>query len=175
MRARKFIFGLLAGVIFIGCSEETTQTKVENNNENDVQDQPHSFVIEEVSWMIGNWVDTLTYIKQNGHYVEEWEMNKDSLFSVCKAIQNGDTSIVAYRSIQIIDSLPVFIEHIPNRPLVSYRLDTQFDSGIRFVNKAQSFPMEITYQRLTDDSLRVTLYGIAGQFERQGTLDFLRF
>lgn len=167
-----FIFSL----IFLSCSEnDSTATEEENKKEQDQTAQTGNSItvgLSTLEWLAGNWLDTTTYEQQKAHYIEKWKSSPDSIYAICSAIKNGDTNIVAYRAILMVDEKPVLIEHIPDQPLISYRFDTIFENGIRFENKAQNFPMEITYNRISNDSLVITLYGIAGQFVRQGNLNF---
>lgn len=161
--------------VFQSCTEASTDPEEGNKENHDLitkTDNKISPNLSSLKWMTGNWLDTSTYEKQNAHYIENWKSSPDSIYATCSAIQNGDTNTVAYRAILMVDEHPVLIEHIPNQPLISYRFDTIFENGIRFENKAQNFPMQITYNRTNKDSLVITLYGIAGQFERQGNLNF---
>lgn len=173
----RFILPFFLSFILLGCSEENEQQTIANEDQKNQSSESNSIAptLENLNWMVGNWIDTSTYSKQNGHYIEVWKQSEDSLYSNCKAIKGNDTTLVAYRSIQMVEDKPVFIENIPNRPMVSYRFDSIFKNGIRFENKAQNFPIQITYNRNSNDSLTILLYGITGQFERTGSLLFKKF
>lgn len=171
----KFVKIFIFSLISLSCRDNEPNAFKEEKDGHDQSTKTENSILTDLSsleWLKGNWLDTTTYEKQKAHYIEKWKSTPDSIYATCSAIQNGDTNTVAYRAILMVDEKPVLIEHIPDQPLISYRFDTIFENGIRFENKAQNFPMQITYNRISNDSLVITLYGIAGQFERQGNLNF---
>ncbi len=126
------------------------------------------------SWIEGTWLDTNTFRNYNppGHYIEEWSISNDSIHGVGLKVVGSDTSITRYMSIRKLNNEPVFIERELGQAMISYSYSKLDSSSFAFINKAQSFPREIIYQKNNEDSMSISLKGIVEEFDREIKMRF---
>ena len=153
-----YIIILSLFIFSCGIKEENIKDK-KTNKEVDLIDQFH--------WLVGIWVDTNTFRNKypSGHYIEKWSMNKDSVFGVGLKVIGNDTSITRYMSIRELNDTPVFIERELDHAMISYYFTKSDSSSFAFTNKAQIFPRDILYNKRSNDSLIITLKGVADERE----------
>ena len=134
-----------------------------NSVEADTIDKPSSIMeLNDFLWVLGEWNDSITFSFQNKQIIELWELKGDSLIgegwnkrdSVSKHIE--DLSLVKK------DSLFVYHVHVlSSNKHLDFVSDSLGEGYIKFSNFLNDFPQEIEYQKITSDSLTITLYGLA--------------
>ena len=145
-------------------SEETKESAAEANDAS----------IESVRYLVGTWADRNTFgFKQPPqHVVEKWKSYPDSISGVGYFVTGTDSSLTENISIQIVNDKLTYIARPEGQAMVSFTLIEQKDGAITFENKANEYPQRITYHKRPNDSLHITLDGVANGIERRITFKY---
>jgi len=145
-------------------------------SENDATDATENEVanIESVRFLEGTWVDRKTFgFKQPPNYiVEKWNSYPDSLSGAGYSVTGTDTVLMEYISIQMINDKLTYIARPKGQSMVSFTLIENGNGKFVFENKANDYPQKLTYQKMQNDSLSITLDGVANGIERSITFKY---
>lgn len=162
----KAIGVLLVGLLMLGsCSSEP---------ENDSSEESKVANVESVRFLEGTWVDRKTFgFKQPPQYVlEKWTSYPDSLSGAGYSVTGTDTVLMEYVSIQMINDKLTYIARPKGQSMVSFTLIESGNGKFIFENKANDYPQKLTYQKQENDSLSITLDGVANGIDRSITFKY---
>ncbi len=144
------------------------KVKVSENNQTEKKDN-----FKQYQWIVGTWVDTNTFRNMiSKHFIEKWSMHTDSVSGLGIKVVNGDTTINEYMSIRLINGKLKYVAKPIGQPMIPYNYDTSTSEKFQFINRLHDFPQIITYEKISKDSMTITLKGVSGEFERGTRLHF---
>ncbi len=183
MKTTNIILLSLLFATLISCGEEKEQNYVieENSSSEEHSEEPENHELSPISlndlqWMEGDWTDNqlFAFRKPPVAFREVWTYYPDSLSGRGYSIKEGDTTLTEMLSIRIVNDKLVYIANPVGQSLVSFPLDSIGDKYISFSNKAHDSPRDISYQFLTNDSLKVAVTSISPQGDRVVTFKMKR-
>lgn len=157
---------LLVGLLAFGsCSSESEEKGTEESK---------VVTIESVRFLEGTWVDRKTFgFKQPPQYVvEKWKSYPDSLSGAGYSVTGTDTVLMEYISIQMINDKMTYVARPKGQAMVSFTMISGSDGKFVFENKANDYPQKLTYQKRPNDSLSITLDGVANGIDRSITFKY---
>ena len=162
-----FIILSLALLALGSCNSEETK---------DTPDKVVSADMESVKYLAGTWVDRKSFgFKQPPqHVMETWHSYPDSISGMGYFVTGTDSSLTEYISIQMVNNKLTYIARPEGQAMVSFTLIENKDGAITFENKANEYPQRITYQKRPNDSLYITLDGVANGIERRITFKYAK-
>ncbi len=167
IKMKFFPFILLSALILSSCVEEekTTESTVEQKVN-----------LESVRFLEGTWVDRKTFgFRQPPKYIEEkWSSYPDSLSGIGYSVTGNDTVLMEYVSIQMINDKLTYVARPKGQAMVSFTLIKSGEGKFVFENKANDYPQRLTYQKMNNDSLAITLDGVANGIERSLTFKYAK-
>jgi hypothetical protein len=161
-------FSLFLFIGFLIC------TSCDQNQEVEANSAEQSANLESVRFLEGTWVDRKTFgFKQPPNYiVEKWQSYPDSLSGAGYSVTGADTILMEYISIQMINDKLTYIARPKGQSMVSFTITESGNGKFVFENKANDYPQKLTYQKMPNDSLSITLDGVANGIDRSITFKY---
>jgi len=138
----KYFLGLLSIAIFVGCSA------------------PHGSDLKKAEWMLGTWENRT----DRGSVYEHWEeKNPHEFAGKSYMLRDGDT--VVFETIRLVEEdgglvyIPMVGDQNEGLP-VRFGSKLITDQKMVFENKEHDFPQEISYHRVSGDSLVAQIRGL---------------
>ena len=126
---------------------------------------PPDSELHKAEWLLGTWENKTS----RGSIYERWTRKSDLEFAGLSYRMN-QTDTVILETIRLVENADgmFYIPTVPNQNQgkpVTFSLKSITSSGMEFSNPAHDFPQEISYTRITPDSLVAEISGM-----RNGTL-----
>jgi hypothetical protein len=160
-----FLLTILATLVFSSCGNDSQASE---NSSTDVIN------VESVGFLEGVWIDRKTFgFKEPPTYImEKWTSYPDSLSGAGYSLNGSDTVLTEYISIQMVNDKLTYIARPKGQAMVSFSLIESGNGKFVFENKANDFPQKLSYQKLPNDSLSITLDGVANGIDRSMTFKY---
>ena len=131
--------------------------------------------IDDVQWLAGKWRGN---DRDRVTWVETWNNSTNKSLSgyILALTEDGDTVLHENPKIDLVDGVPYFITTVPKNPspVLFKMLGSSDASNAIFENREQDFPQRITYSKISDAAMQVTLEGTAKGVPKTETLKFER-
>jgi hypothetical protein len=165
-------FSFIVLILLFACNNNAN-TEVNDEDASDTTKQEAYISSNELiakQWLVGAWKDMSNNPKGQSH--EIWHIDNEGLLQGKEFFvkPNLDTSKIAYNRIEPYLGGFQFLNITKETKQTSFRLKTQTENSMHFENPSHSWPQSITYNKITSDSLTITLDGYV--FESQRTLVF---
>ena len=145
-----FIVIILLSIILVSCQ------KKENSKTDEEKTYP---LIKKASWIIGTWGN----ISKEGVLTETWIQLNDSVLKGTSFVQEGkDTLFTEHIEIVQKGSELFYNPRISNQnqgEMVSFKLTSSTDKQLIFENPTHDFPQKISYNSISNDSLKAEISG----------------
>jgi hypothetical protein len=166
----KFLSLAFIGVLLI------TSCESEENSSGESDTTIQTVNLESVRFLEGVWVDRKTFGFKNppNYIMEKWTSYPDSLSGAGYTLKGTDTVLMEYISIQMINNKLTYIARPNGQAMVSFTIKESGNGKFVFENKANDYPQKLTYQKMPNDSLSITLDGVANGIERSITFRYAK-
>ena len=168
---------IVISVVFFRCDNESpkhfTTEKIEPV-EMKTEDKPNlEFNFNDYTWLDGKFRDTSYSTREQTH--EIWHWHEDSIVMNGFFVkENNDTSTLDRNVIKYDKGYYKFINTVKGKS-VEFRLQAHGQDSLYFSNPAHKYPQKITYKRIANDSIHLTLDGFVFQQRRKLDFKFKRY
>lgn len=169
---------LLYVILVSSCVEQSPEKSKEPMN----QSVPVQLDVSglDLSWITGNWRDSVTWAHGNTQILESWYLDGNTLHGTGKQVKNvNDTNFVEQLSIDL-DDRPVMFKAIvldqnKNEP-ITFELKSYGNDSAYFENMSHDFPQMIIYKKINADTIHATVAGfVSGSGIRRQTIQLCRY
>lgn len=153
--------------ILFSCNENENYTIEENTIQSNKKDIKANvdLNLSDYTWLNGSWRDT-TKRKREIH--EVWSTSKDSLYGIGFYVFNGtDTSTKEKSIIKLNEDGDYYLSNFTKENKVKFKLKAFSKDSLHFSNPAHRYPQDVTYKRITNDSITILFDGYVHQAQRK--------
>jgi hypothetical protein len=132
--------------------------------------------LQQVAWLEGNWMDTVTYGGRTvpSSVLEEWNLYPDSISGAGKMIKAGDTVTAERHCIRMVNDKLTYVLTPIGKALISFPLVSSSNGVLIFENPINEFPSRITYSQSDDGSLKARFQGYSQGREMNLPMTFVK-
>ena len=169
----KLFYYILMSCVVVACTNNT-EDAFTIEDDNDTTTPQATYVktnsLPATQWLVGNWKDMAMNAKGQSH--EIWWLNDAGHLEGKEFFikPDLDTSKIAYNSILPHMEGFQFSNITKDTVLTNFKLKAFGEDSLLFENPAHKWPQKITYKKITNDSIFITLDGYV--FDSQRTLFF---
>jgi len=174
----KISFSILLILFIYSCSSaELNHSEVENVNENrSVQDT--TFSLEDLYFLKGNWVDSVTFKLYNQEFFDSWSISNDSIlgktFQLKKDSLKTDTLSEESMAMFSVGDRVMYIIRKPEYPVLVYPSNKKSGDSLIFKNMANESLQEIIFINESSKVLKLLLRGYQADYKREVIYNYKR-
>ncbi|TRW27418.1 hypothetical protein FMM05_01915 [Flavobacterium zepuense] len=148
---------VIAFVVILSATASCKESSKDNTNTS--EDKSVTANVQNASWLIGNWGNTLP----DGSFIEKWTKESDSVYKAeSYFIANNDTLFSEYVTLGKINDTLAYTVTVPdqnNEKPVSFKLTSMSGDKMVFENPQHDYPNKIEYTKINADSIVAVISG----------------
>ena len=174
----KTSYSILLFLFLFSCSPNEPVNNEIVNKEKSTDFADTTFTIEDLYFLQGDWIDSVTFKVYDTKFLDSWNIVNDSIIGKSfKLIKNNtaiDTLSTETMTMMTVGERVMYIIRSPGAPILVYPSFKKSGDSLVFKNKANESLQEIIFINDSEEDLKLLLRGYKTDYKREIIYNYKR-